>query len=183
MNPLAKPRWSPYVAGALIGVLSWITFATMDKALGTSTTVVRAVGVAERAIAPEHVANNAYLTKYLGTPEKPKPWFEWQFALVLMLPVGAFLASKLSKSRIKESIPDLWRARFGDSKAKRWAVAFAGGAIMLFGARMAGGCTSGHGLSGTLQLAVSGWLFTAALFAAGVATAYAVYGKKGADHV
>ena len=45
---LAKPRWSPYVVGALLGVLSWITFATMDKALGTSTTMVRAVGAAER---------------------------------------------------------------------------------------------------------------------------------------
>ena len=183
MNPLAKPRWSPYVVGALLGVLSWITFATMDKALGTSTTMVRAVGAAERLVAPEHVAQNAYFTKYLGTKEKPKPWFEWQFALVLMLPVGAFLASKLSRSRIRESVPEVWKARFGDRKALRWAMAFGGGAIMLFGARMAGGCTSGHGLSGTLQLAVSGWIFTGALFASGVAAAWAIYGRKGADRV
>ena len=44
---LAKPRWSPYVVGALIGVLSWITFATMDKALGTSTTMVRATRISQ----------------------------------------------------------------------------------------------------------------------------------------
>ena len=183
MKALKLPRWSPYVVGVLLGVLSWITFATMDKALGTSTTLVRAVGVAERVVAPEHVAQNAYLTKYLGTEEKPKPWFEWQFALVLMLPVGAFLASKLSKDRIKEDLPSVWKARFGERKALRWAMAFGGGAIMLFGARMAGGCTSGHSLSGGLQLAVSSWLFTGALFASGVATAWAIYGKKGADHV
>ncbi len=182
MSIFAKARWSPYVVGALLGVLSWVTFATMDKALGTSTTMVRAVGVAERAVAPEHVAGNAYFTKYLGTEDKPKPWFEWQFALVLMLPVGAFIAAKLGKSQIRESVPDLWREKFGPSKAKRWAVAFGAGALMIFGARMAGGCTSGHGLSGGLQLAVSGWLFTGALFAAGAATAWAAYGRKGANH-
>jgi uncharacterized membrane protein YedE/YeeE len=183
VNPLKQARWSPYVVGALLGVLSWITFATMDKALGTSTTMVRAVGVAERVVAPEHADDNAYFAKYIGTTEKPKPWFEWQFALVLMLPVGAYLGARLSKSQIKESVPEVWQARFGPGKARRWAAAFAGGAIMLFGARMAGGCTSGHALSGGLQLAVSSWLFTGALFAAGVGTAWAVYGKKGADHV
>ena len=183
MNYLRRARWSPYLVGALIGVLSWITFATMDKALGTSTTMVRAVGVAERAIAPEHVAENAYFTKYLGSPEKPKPWFEWQFALVLMMPLGAWLGARLGKDHIQESMPALWEARFGPSKAKRWAFAFLGGAVMLFGARMAGGCTSGHALSGGLQLAASSWIFTAALFGAGIGTAMLLYGKKGADHV
>jgi len=183
VKALGLARWSPYVVGVLIGVLSWITFATMEKALGTSTSIVQAAGAAERVVAPDHVAENAYYGKYLGTPEKPKPWFEWQFALVLMLPVGAFVAARLSKSQIREDVPEVWQARFGPSKAKRWAVAFGGGAIMLFGARMAGGCTSGHALSGGLQLAVSSWIFTGALFAAGVGTAWAVYGRKGADHV
>jgi uncharacterized membrane protein YedE/YeeE len=178
-----QARWSPYVVGVLIGVLSWVTFATMDKALGTSTTMVRAVGAAERVVAPEHVAGNAYFTKYLGTEEKPKPWFEWQFALVIFLPLGAWLGAKLSKTSFKESVPPIWRARFGDGKGKRWAFAFLGGAIMLFGARMAGGCTSGHALSGGLQLAVGSWIFVVAMFATGVATAWAVYGRKGADRV
>ncbi len=183
MNLFRQARWSPYLVGALLGVLSWITFATMDKALGTSTTMVRAVGVAERVVAPEHVDGNAYFRKYLGTSEKPKPWFEWQFALVLMMPLGAFLASKLGRDRIREDMPALWQARFGPSKAKRWAFAFLGGAVMLFGARMAGGCTSGHGLSGGMQLAVSSWIFTAALFGAGIGAAFLLYGRKGADHV
>ena len=180
---LRDARWSPYVVGALIGILSWITFATMDKALGTSTTMVRAVGVAERALAPEHADQTAYLTKYIGTTDAPKPWFEWQFALVLLMPVGAWISARLSKSQIRESVPPLWQSRFGPSRPKRWAVAFVGGAVMLFGARLAGGCTSGHSLSGGLQLAVGSWLFTGALFAAGIATAFALYGKKGADHV
>jgi hypothetical protein len=50
---------------------------------------------------------------------------------------------------------------------------------MGFGARWAGGCTSGHGISGTLQLAVSGWLAVAAFFASGGLTAYIKYGLGG----
>jgi uncharacterized membrane protein YedE/YeeE len=180
---MKRPLWSPYVVGAGIGVLSWITFAVMDKALGVSTTMVRAVGAAERVVAPEHVESNAYFTKYLGTMDAVKPFFEWQFALVVMLAVGALIASRLSGSRVTERVPALWRWRFGDSRALRYSAAFVGGAVLLFGARLAGGCTSGHGISGGLQLAASSWTFMATMFAGGIATAFALYGKKGADHV
>jgi len=183
MNLLTRSRWSPYLVGALIGVLSWVTFATMGKALGTSTTMVQAVGAVERTVAPEHADKTAYLAKYIGTREKPKPWFEWQFALVVMLPVGAWLAARQSGTRFTEQVPEIWSQRFGDSRAKRYLGAFAGGAIMLFGARMAGGCTSGHGISGGLQLAVSSWAFIAALLGGGIATAFALYSRKGGDHV
>jgi hypothetical protein len=57
----------------------------------------------------------------------------------------------------------------------RWLAAFAGGAIMGFGARWARGCTSGHGISGTLQLAVSSWMVTVALFISGIITAMILY--------
>ena len=66
LNVLKIPRWSPYVVGTGIGVLSWVTFALMGKALGTSTTAVRAAGGLERIIAPDHVEQNAYFAKYLG---------------------------------------------------------------------------------------------------------------------
>lgn len=183
MNPMKRTRWSPYLVGALIGVLSWVTFASMGKALGTSTTVVRAVGAVERVVAPEHADESAYLAKYIGTRSDPKPWFEWQFALVLMLPVGAWLAARGNRNREVEIVPDLWRWRFGSSKVTRYAGAALGGAIMLFGARMAGGCTSGHGVSGGLQLALSSWVFIAALLAGGIATAFALYARKGSGHV
>jgi uncharacterized membrane protein YedE/YeeE len=183
MKILQLPRWSPYAAGAAIGVLSWVTFAVMGKPLGTSTSVVAAAGALEAAVAPEHVAENAYFQKMLGTAAKPKPLIDWQFALVLMLALGAFAAARLSGLRFRESVPELWRWRFGDSKVKRWLGAFAGGAILLFGARMADGCTSGHGISGGLQLALSSWVFLLAMFASGTATAWLLYGKEGRNHV
>lgn len=162
------------MVGALIGVLSWVTFGSMDKALGTSTTFVKAAGVAEAAVSAEHVRQTDYFAKYLVG----EPAFDWQFALVLAMLAGAFVAAKLAGSRRSESVPSIWAQNFGGSKLKRYAGAFVGGVLVLFGARLAGGCTSGHGISGGLQLAVSGWTFLAAVFAAGIPTAMLMYRKR-----
>jgi uncharacterized membrane protein YedE/YeeE len=56
-------------------------------------------------------------------------------------------------------------------------VAFLGGVIIMYGARMAGGCTSGHGISGSLQLAVSSWVFFLTMFAFGIGTALILFRK------
>lgn len=174
-------HWSPYLVGALIGALSWITFAGMNKAIGVSTTPVRIVAGIERAIVPEFAANNAYITKYAGTVDEPKPIIEWQFALVIMLAPGAFIGAKFfgNKDRAApEYVPTMWANRFGPSRAVRYTGAAIGGAILVYGARMAGGCTSGHALSGGMQLSVSGVMFMAAFFITGVPTALLLYGNK-----
>ena len=176
---LKRPRWSPYLVGAGLGVLSWITFFFMGKTLGVSTTFVRAAGVIEGLGAPEHVRQNAYFAKYLVG----KAAFEWQAALVVMLVVGAFLAARLAGSTRREYVPSIWAERFGPSRSKRYLGAFIGGAILLFGARLAGGCTSGHGISGGLQLALSSWTFLTFMFASGIATAFAMYGGRSHSHV
>jgi len=178
-NPLKKPRWSPYLVGSGIGVLSWITFAMMGEALGTSTTMVRAAGALEGAVDTGHVLSNPYFAHYLDG----KPVFEWQFALVIGLFLGALVSAMLSGERFKETVPDLWAWRFGKSRAVRYTAAFVGGAVLLFGARLAGGCTSGHGISGGMQLAVSSWVFTATMFVSGIVTAFALFGMKGRSHV
>jgi hypothetical protein len=170
MSWLKKRAWSPYVVGALIGVLSWFTFVAADKPLGASTTFVRGVGFAEQAVVPLHAAANAYF-------EKTKIKVDWQMLLVAGVFLGAWLSSRLSGDRQAERVPALWRARFGPSVGLRYGAAFLGGALLLFGARLAGGCTSGHGLSGSLQLAASGWTFFIAVFVAGVATTMALLGK------
>ncbi|MOA68345.1 putative inner membrane protein [compost metagenome] len=59
--------------------------------------------------------------------------------------------------------------------APRLGMAFVGGAIMAFGARLAGGCTSGHAISGALQLSVSSWVALVCFFVAAVATAHLLY--------
>jgi uncharacterized membrane protein YedE/YeeE len=46
-----------------------------------------------------------------------------------------------------------------------------GGMLIVFGARLAGGCTSGHIIFGITQLSVSGFIFAAGVFATGIGTA------------
>jgi uncharacterized membrane protein YedE/YeeE len=180
---LRRARWSPYLVGAGIGVLSWITFAWMSQALGTSTSFVRVAGAVQSTWAPEHVAANPYYTKLLGTAAAPKPLFDWQLVLVIALFAGALVAARLGGEKFRETVPALWRWRFGDSKLLRFGAAFAGGALLLFGARLADGCTSGHSISGGLQLAVSSWVFTGAMFVTGIVTAFALFGREGRNHV
>ena len=163
-------RWSPYAAGALLGVLSWFAFASVGKLLGVSTAISKTPGMAESVLAPGHVAENAYFAK---TGLK----VDWEFMLVLGIALGAWTAGKLSGGEKQQMPPELWQARFGSSRGKRYAVAFAAGGLVMYGARLAGGCTSGHGISGSLQLALSSWTFFLTIFAAAVAVAQLLYGK------
>ena len=52
------------------------------------------------------------------------------------------------------------------------------GLMVGLGTRYGSGCTSGHGISGCLQLAVSGWLFFIVMFASGILTAKLLYGRS-----
>ena len=97
--------------------------------------------------------------------------------------VGALLSSRLSGDRTRRAVPPVWEGRFGPGAGKRLAVAFLGGAVMMLGARLAGGCTSGHAVSGNLQLAVSSLVFTLTFGVVGVLAARAIYGTEEPGHV
>lgn len=87
---------------------------------------------------------------------------------LLGIPFGAFTSAVMSGTWRLELVPEVWRERFGPSVTKRFVAAFLGGTVIMYGARLAGGCTSGHGISGGLQLAVSSWLFLAVMFVTGL---------------
>jgi uncharacterized membrane protein YedE/YeeE len=161
--------WSPYLIGAGLGVLSWAVFALVNAPLGITTALSQAAGAAATPVLGADVAaKNAY-------------WAKNAFALdygVLFL-VGTFLGGLVSALvsgafRI-ETVPAEWEKRFGASAAKRYVAAFIGGVIIMYGARLANGCTSGNGLSGGLQLTVSGWTFLAVMFPAAIAAATLLY--------
>ncbi len=180
-NPLKLKSWSPYVVGAGIGVLSWIVFITADHPLGVSTAYEYSAALLDQAVNPTAEANNPYFQKKATEGKSPK--IDWEWMLVVGIFLGAFASAKLGNDRTAQSVPPLWRWRFGPGLAKRFAGAFFGGALMMFGARLAQGCTSGHGISGALQLAVSSWIFVILLFLGGTLMSFAVYGKEGRNHV
>ncbi|GAS95840.1 transporter [Mycolicibacterium canariasense] len=106
----------------------------------------------------------------------------WEPLSDLGVLVGGFLAARFISGRFtgfRPVVPPSWRHRFGPGRANRAAAVFLGSFLTLFGARMAGGCTSGHTLSGGIQLSVSAWLFTASMLAAMVVTARVVYRDAG----
>ena len=128
-----EPRgWSPYVAGALAGLLLVFSVWFTGKYVGASTTFVRAAGYVERIFDPGRVASMEYFKKEL-------PKIDWQFLFVIGIFFGALIASMTSKSFRLQAVPAMWEGRFGPSKLKRGIVAFVGGAIGMFGARLADG--------------------------------------------
>lgn len=169
MNPLRMKSWSPWMVGAGIGVLSWFAFATAGHPLGITTAFENTAALTEQAATPAMAASNPLLEKKAAEGKSPK--IDWEWMLVVGVFVGAWLSAKMGNDRTEQSVPPLWKWRFGPSAGKRFLAAFIGGAIMMFGARLAQGCTSGHGISGALQLAVSSWIFILLLFAGGVALA------------
>lgn len=160
--------WSPYLAGALSGLLIILSVWLTGNFVGASTSFARSVGMLESLISPTRTARIEYFREV-------RPVIDWQWMFVAGILLGSFISAITSRSFRIQALPGLWEERFGGSRLKRSLVAFAGGAIMLFGARLAGGCTSGQGLSGTLQLAVSGFLTLAFIFAGGILTANAMY--------
>ena len=143
-------RWNPYLVGALIGVLSILTFTLADKPIGISTGIAQASGAcAMPVLGADGVAANTYWAK------KAVPAWDYGSLFVLGSFFGALVSALVSGSFKLESVPAIWRERFGPSVGKRLLAAFIGGVVIIFGARLADGCTSGHGISGALQLAVS----------------------------
>jgi uncharacterized membrane protein YedE/YeeE len=107
--------------------------------------------------------------------QKVKIAVDWQWMLMIGIIAGSLFSALLSGDFNLQWVPSLWESTFGNTPFLRVIIAFAGGILLGFGARWAGGCTSGHGISGTLQLAVSGWISAISFFAGGILMAHVIY--------
>ncbi len=165
---LKAQQWSPYIVGAGIGILSWLAFVLSDHPLGCSTSFARAGGMLENLLRGGKAQDRPYFEKFA-------PEVTWDVMLVLGIFIGAFISAKSSGQFVFRWVPSQWQAAFGSSVFVRWLGALAGGIIMGFGARWAGGCTSGHGISGTLQLSVSSWVAVICFFVGGILTAMIIF--------
>lgn len=155
----ALPRWA--LLGIAFGLLSALSIFLYGP-IGVSGTYPRVIGALARAVDPGFAAANPYLVK-MGAFLQPES------VLVIGLLIGGFLAARTARSRPQKQ-PAAIHAH-ETSSARRYTNAFIGGVLIIFGARLAGGCTSGHIISGITQLSLSGMLFGAGVFIAGIVTA------------
>jgi len=155
------PWW---LAGAVIGLLLTLAVA-ISAPIGMSSEFAQMGGRLVSLIVPE-AAKNPYWQGKLGVG--------WVTMIALGAFIGGALAALLTRKPSLE-VPSLWAQRFGTNRLKRYFVAFVGGFIMLFGARLADGCTSGHMISGISQLALSSFIFAVTIFLTGVLMAKALY--------
>ncbi len=175
--------------GLALGLVFFLA-VLLVKPIGVSTQFVILDGILWDGLNPEvvtqtddgYTSTNAYLAKSGGKYAKSvaNP-MNYSFIFVLAMMLGAGVSSYLRKgvSAEERTMPNLWRANFGDGVTKRYLVAFLGGFIVLYGARLAGGCTSGHMMSGMMQTALSGYIFAAGAFAAAIPTALILFKSEG----
>src|SRR5687767_15239170 len=88
LDPLSYDggAWSPYVVGAGIGILSWLTFYFSDKAIGASSFYATIAGALGKLFARRH-------TESLHYYQKNPPRFDWSVVFVSCTIIGAFIAA------------------------------------------------------------------------------------------
>lgn len=162
---IAVPSWLKW--GTALGLVQLFAMVTVGP-LGVSTAYPQLVGYVGNTIFPGFASSQPYLRIVKAT-------IGWEVLLVFGLFLGAFAARWLHDRRGADASGGQLRPvcveGFEGRRALRLGRAFLGGFLFIFGARLAGGCTSGHILSGLTQMALSGFVFAAAVFASGRLTA------------
>ena len=123
---------NPYVAGSLAGLLSVASTWLSGKYFGASTSFVRSAGFVEKTLASEHFSTVGYLVKNA-------PKIDWQLMFVAGIFLGALVSSLVSGTFRFQWVPDSWEDRFGIRIFPRAIIAFFGGIVAMFGARLADG--------------------------------------------
>ncbi len=186
-NSDVKQRyWDWKVGGSVLGLVLLLA-VFLVKPIGVSTQYVIFDGIVWNQLSPELIkedsnaksgysSSNAYLNKSGGKYAKnvANP-LNYGFVFMLSMFLGGFIAKRVSaaaekkqpKEKVYKQIPTM----------RYYMLVFIGGIITLIGARMAGGCTSGHMVSGVMQTSVSGFLFVFAAFSTAVPISWFLYKK------
>ena len=161
----AKPYLNPYLAGTFLGIVLFLAFFITGSGLGASGGLNRLLVYVQNEVNPGHIDQVAYLLKMAGGNTNPLD--SWIVFLTVGTIFGGFISGLIGR-----------RMKFETNKGPqigngtRWIMAFIGGALMGYGARLARGCTSGQALSGGAVLSVGSWAFMFAVFAGAYALAY-----------
>jgi len=160
-----KPIMGWALAGVLFAIINLVTFLVAHRPIGASTAFPYIGNVIFPAIENEYW-------------EEIKTSGYWEAWFLLGGFVGALITSKLTKTFRLTLTPVYWKEKLNMSTKSRVLFAFLGGFLLIFGARMAGGCTSGHMFSGGMQLAVSSLWFAIFAFIGGLVVANILYRRR-----
>ena len=114
----------------------------------------------------------------------PTPYFQraavvsgrtWRMPFAAGLVLGGFLSAVLGGGWSPIWALGIFDTQIGFGPAGKLAWMFAGGVFIGFGTRLAGGCTSGHGIFGMSNLERPSLLSTLAFMAGGIVTTQLVY--------
>lgn len=184
-----QKQWGWLASGIMLGIAFLLTIALV-KPIGVSTQFVIFDGIVWNLGSKDVVvkditskngysSTNAYLNKSGGKYAKnvANP-INYSFIFAISMILGGFIARRLqSDKENKETMvaPAIWQNKFGQSPVKRYLATFVGGILVLLGARLAGGCTSGHMMSGMMQTSLSGYLFAIGVFSVAIPVALLMY--------
>lgn len=186
-----------WIKGALLLGISFFLAIFIVKPIGVSTQFSVLSGIIHSTIDKDiivedsnresgYISTNAYYDKSEGKLAKSiKNPINYDFIFVLAIPLGGYLGYLALKKKglqkkedsnnsiLQESVE---KCEIQNNKCfiKKYGPSFLGGFLLLFGARMADGCTSGHMMSGMMQGSVSGYVFAASVFASAIPTALVI---------
>lgn len=183
-----------WIKGALLLGVSFFLAIFIVKPIGVSTqfsvlsgiihsTIDKEVIVEDSSRESGYISTNAYYDKSEGKLAKAiKNPINYDFIFVLAIPLGGYLGYLALKKKGLQQKEDSNNSNLKDCGEKceiqknkcfikNYGPSFLGGFLLLFGARMADGCTSGHMMSGMMQGSVSGYVFAASVFATAIPTA------------
>jgi uncharacterized membrane protein YedE/YeeE len=168
---LTRKRWSAWFCGAITGVTAALATVLAGKIMGTSGTFET---LASMLVSFFHLH---FFGSYFTMVRLPM--VSYQVIQAVGILAGAFIAALLSDSFRLRTLPDReWTDHFGSSRVKRWGSLFIGCALLEIGADIAGGCTSGLGISGTMLLSPAGVIFIIGVFSAGILTTKLLFGGR-----
>ncbi|KLU66187.1 putative inner membrane protein [Desulfosporosinus acididurans] len=171
IEKMKEKTWSPWAAGFLLGVTGIASYVLVDKTIGSSGGLESIDSMLLKTF-HSSLANSMYFKFQMP------PVLSFQIILFIGMILGALVSSLWSRDFKVRLMPDqLWIQNYGPSKLKRWVLIFIGGMIIEYAAGIAGGCTSGLAISGTMQLSPAGLLFIVGLFVSGIITTKLLYGR------
>ncbi|MGQ9834151.1 MAG: YeeE/YedE thiosulfate transporter family protein [Candidatus Villigracilaceae bacterium] len=166
-NRPTQPYVYPYLGGVILGIVLFLALFLTGNGLGSSGATSRLVVFVQDQFVPDHVDRTPYLLRMAGGDKNPLD--DWLIPVFFGALLGSFTSGMIFGRLKLETTkgPHI-------SDRTRWMLAFLGGVLFLYGARMARGCTSGQALTGSAVLSAGSWVVMLCIFAGAYGLAYFV---------